>query len=313
MADPITWGLINLVKKGVKGVQTTLDGVSDKVSGLPDSLDADFTEVKNSVAGVKTDTSDIIAKIDAITDSINLIYTFANETNVIVKDILLGSNIAEWIDDLAENGTSSTTYKDTSRMNTLLKSSDACKNNTVNDYLFRYAYSNNLVGLFCDTTSDGSVDFSDITSFSSLLNSDKVSAAFNNSTVCKCMANNTNSMIDMYNNYDLIKDYERNLRSYISGKTSYQELGNIWELGSGLSGRCYITGMTVTNSQIATSYSDVYFETQRPNGETTNGTTYINKGETKHVAYFGFFASKIKLSRITGTSANYVYVDRYVF
>lgn len=27
MADPITWGLINLVKKGIKGVQTTLDGL----------------------------------------------------------------------------------------------------------------------------------------------------------------------------------------------------------------------------------------------------------------------------------------------
>lgn len=27
MADPITWGLINLVRKGIKGVQTTLDGL----------------------------------------------------------------------------------------------------------------------------------------------------------------------------------------------------------------------------------------------------------------------------------------------
>lgn len=57
MADPITWGLLNLIKKRVKGVQTTLDGVSDKVSGLPDSLDADFTEVKEAIADVKSDTS----------------------------------------------------------------------------------------------------------------------------------------------------------------------------------------------------------------------------------------------------------------
>lgn len=59
MADPITWGLINLVKKGIKSVQTTLDGVSDKVSGLPDSLDADFTEVKNAISEVKTDVGNV--------------------------------------------------------------------------------------------------------------------------------------------------------------------------------------------------------------------------------------------------------------
>lgn len=59
MADPITWGLLNLIKKRVKGVQTTLDGVSDKVSGLPDSLDADFTEVKDAIADVKVDVGNV--------------------------------------------------------------------------------------------------------------------------------------------------------------------------------------------------------------------------------------------------------------
>ncbi len=66
MADPITWGLINLVKKGVKGVQTTLDGVSDKVSGLTDSLDADFMEVKNAIEGVKTDVGNVNTSVDDI-------------------------------------------------------------------------------------------------------------------------------------------------------------------------------------------------------------------------------------------------------
>lgn len=81
MADPITWGLINLVRKGIKSVQTTLDGVSDKVSGLPDSLDADFTEVKEAIADVKSDvalvkadTSSTLQKIgdvNSILDTIN--------------------------------------------------------------------------------------------------------------------------------------------------------------------------------------------------------------------------------------------------
>ena len=66
MADPITWGLINLVKKGVKGVQTTLDGVSDKVSGLPDSLDADFTQVKQAIADVKTDVGGVNTAVSSV-------------------------------------------------------------------------------------------------------------------------------------------------------------------------------------------------------------------------------------------------------
>lgn len=71
MADPITWGLINLVKKGVKGVQTTLDGVSDKVNGLPDSLDADFTEVKNAIAEVETDVEGVKSDTSSIKNTVD--------------------------------------------------------------------------------------------------------------------------------------------------------------------------------------------------------------------------------------------------
>lgn len=86
MADPITWGLINLVKKGVKGVQTTLDAVSDKVSGLPDSLDTDFTEVKNAISDVKTDTgTNLPQKMDAgitqVRNDIEGVKTYTEQIN----------------------------------------------------------------------------------------------------------------------------------------------------------------------------------------------------------------------------------------
>lgn len=64
MADPITWGLINLVRKGIKSVQTAIDSVGDTVDGLPASLGTDFTEVKNAISDVKMDTSSIKNTVD---------------------------------------------------------------------------------------------------------------------------------------------------------------------------------------------------------------------------------------------------------
>lgn len=90
MADPITWGLINLVKKGVKSVQTTLDGVSDKVSGLPDSLDADFTEVKNAISGVKTDVGGVKSDINSVKTGIGEIKTENTSSFTDVKNSISG-------------------------------------------------------------------------------------------------------------------------------------------------------------------------------------------------------------------------------
>ena len=136
MADPITWGLINLVKKGVKGVQTTLDGVSDKVNGLPDSFDADFTEVKNAI-------SEVDSKIDSLSSVLsNMQYVISN-TNAVVQDIYLGNQYSEWIKDLESNGTSSSTYIDSSKMNTLITYEPAVMSSSIDNYLLRYIIDNN--------------------------------------------------------------------------------------------------------------------------------------------------------------------------
>lgn len=84
MADPITWGLINLVKKGVKGVQTTLDGVSDKVSSLPDSLDTDFTEVKEAIVDVKVDVGSVNTSVGGVKEDTTSIKNTI-DTNPLLK------------------------------------------------------------------------------------------------------------------------------------------------------------------------------------------------------------------------------------
>ena len=91
MADPITWGLINLVKKGVKGVQTTLDGVSDKVSGLPDSLDADFTEVKEAIADVKVDVENVNTAVGGVKEDTSSIKSSIDGSTIINKDSVIKS------------------------------------------------------------------------------------------------------------------------------------------------------------------------------------------------------------------------------
>lgn len=91
MADPITWGLLNLIKKRVKGVQTTLDGVSDKVSGLPDSLDADFTEVKEAIADVKVDVGNVNTAVGGVKEDTTSIKSTVVNSTILNKDSVVKS------------------------------------------------------------------------------------------------------------------------------------------------------------------------------------------------------------------------------
>lgn len=63
MADPITWGLINIVKKGVKGVQTTLDGVKNSVDTLPEDVQTKLDAFEVTIDELKKNVEDTLADV----------------------------------------------------------------------------------------------------------------------------------------------------------------------------------------------------------------------------------------------------------
>lgn len=63
MADPITWGLINIVKKGVRGVQTTLDGVKNSVDTLPEDVQTKLDAFEVTIDELKKNVEDTLADV----------------------------------------------------------------------------------------------------------------------------------------------------------------------------------------------------------------------------------------------------------
>lgn len=198
MADPITWGLINLVKKGVKGVQTTLDAVSDKVSGLPDSLDTDFTEVKNAI-------SEVDEKVVVLSSLIDNVQYIISSTNSIVKDILYGTQISEWITDLETGGESSTTYSDSSRMTALVKEPSATQNTNISAIIYKWAYNNSMLpDYFLSCTQNDSIAWSDFSNLDSICkNEDAFSAAVSVSVSADSVFAHQASRKTIFSNYSV--------------------------------------------------------------------------------------------------------------
>lgn len=259
MADPITWGLINLVRKGIKGMKEDLGGLST-------SFGEDFAELKQAVSEVKTDTSDIIVRLDGIKGQIDEVYTFVNETNIVVKDILNGSKIQEWIADLAASGKESGTYKDSSRMNTLLGNSDACKNATINQHLFDYSYDNSMIGKFFGSVFNK--DWNSITTFTQALqNSTIMSLVMNNLEGVKVIHGYSKAVNDIFTNYNYIKAYEATsaMQNYFSDKVSKIRLRSTFGEGTPIEQRCYVI-KTEMKSTDWVPHGNIYKYTL-PNGE----------------------------------------------
>lgn len=106
-----------------------------------DDLIAKADEIKLAVDDLQAD----VALFGSMLDDIQ---NFTNETNVVVKDILLGTQIADWIEDLKASGTSSATYNDETRMNTLIANTDAARTTSISQILYDWSVSKNKTGVY---------------------------------------------------------------------------------------------------------------------------------------------------------------------
>lgn len=192
--------------------------------------------------------------VDAFGQTLNEVQRYVNETNIVVKDILEGKQISTWVDDLSASGKNSATYKDASRMNALLGSKDACRNNKVSQHIFDFAVANNKTGTYFGTALDntGGVSWAALTppasvcgntAAFSLVAKDAITsaAAFGNAPFRTDMFNNytkTQSVIlssqHMMNAANSVKKMQRKECPTGSGPFQMRWSGRFFVLGAGL-------------------------------------------------------------------------------
>lgn len=88
-------------------------------------------------------------RIEDVLGRIESLYGRVEDTYLVAKDILLGTQISDWIADLKASGTASATYSDATRMNALIANEDAANNSDVAKYLVQWAVANNKYGTYC--------------------------------------------------------------------------------------------------------------------------------------------------------------------
>ena len=88
-------------------------------------------------------------RIEDVLGRIESLYGRVEDTYLVAKDILMGTQISDWIADIKASGTASATYQDASRMNALIANEDAANNQDVAKYLVQWAVANNKFGTYC--------------------------------------------------------------------------------------------------------------------------------------------------------------------
>lgn len=88
-------------------------------------------------------------RIEDVLGRIESLFGRVEDTYLVAKDILMGTQIGDWIADLKASGTASATYGDEERMNTLIANEDAANNSDVAKYLVQWAVANNKFGTYC--------------------------------------------------------------------------------------------------------------------------------------------------------------------
>lgn len=222
---------------------------------LEENTKSEFTEVKNKIDSIDLsigDLSSITSAIDEMRNNIDIILNFSSETNIVVKDILLGSNISDWIADLQSSGKNSATYKDSSRMEKLIASRDAVNTTNIATLLRDWSISNNEVGTFFGTYLDNpeGVDWDSLTTPSLLTgNSVAFNAIANNSTAFKYAMDVTSIKSTLYDNATvtepILQKNTSKLKNYVANVNDYYAA---WNGSTSYSGKFFVLNIRISEN-----------------------------------------------------------------
>lgn len=150
-----------------------------------------------------------VSKLDELLERATSLMNRVEDTYLVAKDILMGTNIADWVADLAASGTGSATYADSERMNALIENTDACRNVNVAQYLLDWAVAQNKANTyFGSALGDSSgVTWESLTSVNAIMaNSAAFTAIAGDSLVYEVTANNVPCRRAIFSNSDITED-----------------------------------------------------------------------------------------------------------
>lgn len=237
-----------------------------------------------------------VSKLDELLERATSLMNRVEDTYLVAKDILLGTQISDWIADLAASGTSSATYQDASRMNTLIANEDAVNTTSIATLLRDWSIANNKTGIFFGTylNNPSEVDWSSLTTPSSITaNAIALNAIIGNDTAFKYAFDLTAFRNTLYDNSFVTESImQANLSKFNQYRSDFYAA---WNDSGSKSGKLFVTyiGLDENSSHYGGNYTyNVTFK----DGSSDSGsyTSSAPSGDT--LATYNRFCSNVSMS-----------------
>lgn len=247
-------------------------------------------------------------RIEDVLGRIESLYGRVEDTYLVAKDILLGTQISDWIADLAASGTSSATYQDASRMNTLIANNDAVNTTSIATLLRDWSIANNKTGIFFGTylNNPSGVDWSSLTTPSSITaNAIALNAIVGNDTAFRYAFDLTAFRNTLYDNSLVTESImQANLSKFNRYKSDFYAA---WNDSSSRSGKLFVIDMRL--SENSSHYGGNYtYNVTFKDGSSDSGSHTSNAPSGNTIATYNRFCSNVSMS----AGGGWIYCDYIV-